>query len=433
MNVWVIDQYADPPDGHATRCFDLSRELVNRGHRVTIFASGFNQYRLREERLHAGETWREGVYDGVKFVWLRTASYKQNNLDRIASMVGYAWRVFWFGRRLRDQPDVIIGSSPPLLAPLSAYGLARAKGCPFVFEVRDLWPQSLVELGGLSRRSPITLALRALEKFLYQRAAKIIMLWPRAHLYTATLGIPGEKVVWIAHVVDFERFKLLKPYSGGSADNFTIMFLGRLGLSNDFEVVLQAARMLQDAEVKGLRFVFVGGGSDTRRLVGRAQELALQNVEFRDPVPKSDIWRAMEQADAFISCWRDLPHYLYGISLNKLCDYMVSGRPVLFGIRAGYDPVEIAKAGITVAPGNPTLLAEAIRKLLALAPSERVQMGLNGIRYVREHHDVSVLADRLEQTLRSCVDENAPCRVPVGPQPIPGKEQCSETIQVTKR
>jgi len=106
---------------------------------------------------------------------------------------------------------------------------------------------------------------------------------------------------------------------------------------------------------------------------------------------------------------------------------------VLFGIRAGYDPVEIAKAGITVAPGNPTLLAEAIRKLLALAPSERVQMGLNGIRYVREHHDVSVLADRLEQTLRSCVDENAPCRVPVGPQPIPGKEQCSETIQVTKR
>jgi glycosyltransferase involved in cell wall biosynthesis len=433
MNVWILDHHADPPDGHATRCFDLSRELVKRRHRVTVFASGFNQYRLREERLRAGERWREGEYEGVKFVWIRTAPYEKNNLDRIASMLGYAWRVFWIGKRFREQPDIIVGSSPHLLAPLSAYGLAWAKRCPFIFEVRDLWPLSLVELGGLSQHSPVTVVLRALEKFLYRRAAKIIMLWPRAHLYTTSLGIPENKVVWIAHVVDFRRFRHLKPYGGGSAGSFTIMYLGRLGLSNDIEVVLQAARALQEAQVDGLRFVFVGGGSGKRLLVDRARELMLQNVEFQDPIPKSEIENVMEQADAFISCLRDIPLYLYGISMNKLCDYMASGRPVILGIKAGHDPVEIAKAGITVAPGNSTLLADAIRRLMAMSASERRQMGLNGIRYVREHHEVSVLADRLERTLKSCIREEASSRASVDRPQTTGKEQCRETIQASKR
>jgi glycosyltransferase involved in cell wall biosynthesis len=125
----------------------------------------------------------------------------------------------------------------------------------------------------------------------------------------------------------------------------------------------------------------------------------LSNMEFRQPVPKREVGRTMGEADAFIYGLRDLPLYRFGISLNKLTDYLASGRPVIFFGRSTYDPVRDAEAGVSVPPGDPEVLADAIERLVALTPRERMEMGERGRRYLEEHHNIPGLAVRLLEVL----------------------------------
>lgn len=399
MNIWILNHYADTPDRQATRTYDLAKALVEKGHQVRVFASSFNHYSLKEERLQPGEGWKAQDCNGVRFIWLKTPAYTRNDWRRVRNMFSYSWRAFWCGSQLAEQPEVIIGVSVHPLAALMAWLLSRFKRSRFFFEVTDLWPQALIDLGMLSEKSPLAWGLWVLEKFLYRRAEKIITLWPHVHLYTTALGIPPDKVIWIPHGVELSRYEELKPYDGLASKTFTIMFLGHHGVHNDLDVILDAAKLLQDCGGTRVRFVFVGDGTDKPRLVQRSKDMKLGNVEFRDVVPKQEIYKMMGEADAFISCWKDISTYRYGISLNKLCDYFAAGRPVLFAINAGYNPVEEAKAGIALPPQNPKALVEGIRKLIAMKPEERIKMGENGFRYVRSHHDIRVLAQKLESSL----------------------------------
>jgi len=134
-------------------------------------------------------------------------------------------------------------------------------------------------------------------------------------------------------------------------------------------------------------------------LIERARSLNLPNVEFPPAVPKREVGRTMGKADAFIYGLRDLPLYRFGISLNKLTDYLAAGRPIIFFGKSTYDPVRDAQAGFSVPPGDPEVLADAIERLVALTPQERMEMGERGRRYLMEHHNIPRLADRLLEVL----------------------------------
>ena len=404
MDIWVLNHYADTPDRQATRTFDLCRELVRRRHRTTVFASGFSHYRLREERLSRGELWKLEQVEGVRFVWIRTPPYQRNDWRRIMNMAAYALRAFRVAARLSEQPDVIIGVTVHPLAPLAAYALARLKRSRFFCEVTDLWPETLIQFEELSSRSPIAWGMRVLEKFLFEKAERIIMLWPHADRYVAELGVSPAKVVWIPHGVPLSRYASVPPYNGRSEGKFTIMFAGGLVRANALDVVLDAAQILQEEEADSIQFVFVGDGADRPRVMNKAAAANLHNVEFRAAVAKHDLWKTLSEADAFILSLNDLPLYQYGVSLNKLCDYMVSGRPILFAGRPAYNPVEEAHAGITVGPTDARALARAAVQLMKMPAEERQRMGRNGLEYVRNHHDIAVLADRLETILQDGPD-----------------------------
>ena len=400
MNIWMLNHYAGTPDTTlATRPYDLSKELVKRGHGVTIFASSFSEYMFKEMRLQCGEGWRVEDCDGIRFIWVRTFPYRGNNWRRVINMLSYAWRAFWIGKGLKEKPDVIIGTCVHPLAVLTAYILSNFKKSRFFFEVTDLWPQTLVDMGALSERNPITWGLRILEKFLYRKAERIITLMPHADDYITNLGISKDKIVWIPQCVDLSRYDGLTQYDGGSSKAFTIMYLGRHGMANALEVILEAAKMEQDEGKNNVRFVFVGGGAEKPNLLKLSKDLGLHNVEFRDQVPKNEISKVMGEADGFILSLRDIPLCRYGISLNKLCDYLVSGRPILFAGNSSNNPVEEAKAGITVSPQNPEALAQAITALVAMKPEERIQMGKNGLEYVKKYYDLRVIASKLERLL----------------------------------
>lgn len=407
MQIWILNHYAGTAESASTRHYDLSTELVKRGHNVTIFSSSFCHETFLEERLESNETWKIQNYDGVDYVWIKTFPYRGNGWRRIINMLSYSWKVVQVGNKLQDGPHAIIGSCVHPFAVLSAYILSRAKKSHFFFEVRDLWPQTLIDMGALSENSPFTLGLRALEKFLYQKAEKIITLLPYADQYICNLGIPREKIIWIPNGANLVRYKNIKRYEGGLSEPFTVMYLGAHGKVNALEVILDAAEVLQHQTRDNIKFVFVGNGPEKPRLIELSSKRCLKNVAFHAFVPKNKISSVMEGADAFIVSLEDLPVYKYGISLNKIFDYLASGRPIVFIGDAANNPVAEANAGICVPPRRPDLLAKALVQFVSLNPAEKIKMGESGLAYLRKYHDIAVLAGKLESVLQSVVSKSA--------------------------
>lgn len=409
MNIWIFNQYAHGPDlPGGTRHYDLGRELVRRGHRVTIFATSFHHYLHRETRLQPGERWKIEDLNGVRFVWIRTPPYWRNDWRRVRNMAIFTLRAWRLGRKLPKlmpevgKPDVVIGSSPHLLTPLAAYKVARSFRVPFVMEVRDLWPQTIIDMGAFGAKHPITKALQALERFLYYRAKRIITLLPLAHAYITALGIPREKIVWIPNGVDLSRF----TYSLSEKCNtsgFTVMYMGAHGYANALDVVIRAAKVVQEKGYNDIQFVLIGSGPEKPALISLARKLELQNVEFLDPVPKDEVPRVLAKAGAAVFVLRDIPLYRYGISLNKLFDYWALAKPIIMVGAPAQNPVEEIRCGLTVPPADSEALAEAVIKLYQMPKEEREAMGRRGREYVEKHHAIPVLADKLEKSLKELV------------------------------
>ena len=399
MNIWVVNHYADPPDRQSTRSYDLAKKLVEHGHQVTIFSAGFSHYSFKEERIRGNQNWIVEDWNGVRFIWLRTFPYRQNDWRRMLNMASFCWRAFWAGLKFGAKPDVISGVSVHPFAALTAWFLSVVKGSRFFVEITDLWPEVLIDFGMLSRNNPVTWMLRALEKFLYRRAERIFMIWPRTEEYVRKLGISPEKVVWLPHLAELSRYSSLKPYEGVIGEQFTIMYLGSFVSFMDMTNILRAAKILQDKGRSEVRFVFVGGGTDKDELANLAFKLKLNNVEFCGLVPKGQIASVMSDADAYVVSLRDVPLLRYGISLNKACDYLASGRPTILAGSPGYDPIAEAHAGISAPANDPPALVAAIERLMSLSPEERVQMGRNGREYVARVHGLDVVAERFERVL----------------------------------
>lgn len=398
MEIWILDHYAGAGDQQATLAYDLGRELVARGDPVTVFSSSFNHYLRRYDRCAGRGPWCVEDHEGVRFVWLRTFPYRTNDWRRLLNMLSYTMLALIRGAVLRPRPDVIIGTCVHPFAPAAAYVLARMMGSRFVYHVTDPWPQILVDMGMLREEELATRALRALERYLFVRAEQILSAWPHFGEYVQRLGL-RKRIVYIPNGGDLSRYRGIPSYRGGDGGPFDLFYLGGHAPYHGLEVVLQAAKILQDRGLDGIRFRFVGDGVAKPGLIELARRLRLRAVEFRDMVPRDRLGSVLGEADALIYVLRDLPTMRYGTSPTKLVDYLASGRPIVYAARARNDPVAEAGAGITVEPERPEALADAIRRLVEMDAAQRIEMGRRGAEYARANYDARVLADRLEHAL----------------------------------
>lgn len=265
-------------------------------------------------------------------------------------------------------------------------------------EVRDLWPQTIIDMGVMGPSHPIIKALQVLERFLYHRATRIITLLPMSHEYITACGISRDKIIWIPNGVDLSRFSRAstKP---ANHDGFQVMYLGAHGQANALDVLLDAARIIQERGLSEIRFVLMGDGPEKPRLIKMAEELGLENVEFRNPVPKSKVPDVLTEANVTVFILNDITLYRYGISLNKLFDYLAAMKPLILAGRPANNPVDAAYCGFTIQPRDPEAMAEAIIRLYEMPQDAREEMGRRGRDYVEKHHDIARLAERLEDTL----------------------------------
>ncbi len=401
-NVWILNHYGQAPvDAGGTRHFHLAEYLLGHSWQVTIIAASFN-HNTGCQRLAYHESSRNEYIEGVPFLWLRTPGYKGNGGKRILNMLAYTWQVLKkTATEKLQRPDVVVGSSVHPFAAVAAFFLSRRFNVPFVFEVRDLWPQTLVDLGRLKDNSFITWALRKMESWLYLNASRIVVLLPFAWQYIVPLGVSKEQIVWIPNGVDLSLFSLPSFSARQPNDVFTLMYLGSHAQADGIENMLRAMKIIKDRNDQlQIKLRLVGDGPMKLKLVALAQELCLSNVSFEQPVAKNQIPAIAVQADAFIVVVLNFPKlYRYGISMNKLYDYLASARPIIIVSNAANNPVVDADAGISVTTANPEDLANAIVKMAEMSVEEREQMGRNGRHYVEQNHSFEMLSAKFAAVL----------------------------------
>ena len=396
--VWILNHYAQEPGGPGgTRHYSLARHLTDNNWRSVVIAAS-TEYNTGRQRLASHERTRLETFDGVPFLWIRDPTYNGNSIGRLVNMLTYSWRS-WLPTTTRGlpRPDVVIGSSVHPFAAVAGLLIARQFGVPFVFEVRDLWPQTLIDMGKLSSTGIPARLMKSLEKWLYRNAARIIVLLPRAQDYIVPLGISINKIVYIPNGVEVGEI----PIPANQSNAFTLMYFGAHGQANGLENVLQALHHLNLHNDKGItiRLRLIGDGPAKPRLLKIAEELKLTNVSFEPPVSKNAISKLASSADAFIFNLIDADVFKYGISSNKLFDYFAASRPIIFCCNAGNNPVAESNSGITVAPNNPKALANAIATLASLPIAERTRMGAAGFEFVKANHSFALLAKRLAVVL----------------------------------
>ena len=403
MHILLIHQAfvaLDEPGG--TRHHELARCLAARGHQVTVIASTVSYLTGKAD---AASSIHEKV-DGGSVTVLRARTYSalhRSFVHRIFSFFSFMASSFLLGLKVR-QVDLVWGTSPPIFQGVTAWCLALLKRVPFLFEVRDLWPAFAIQVGVL--RNPILIRLsRWLERFLYRRAERVMVNSPG--FVEHVQGGGARRVELVPNGVDTAMFD---PYANGIAfrqdhgleGRFVVLYAGAHGLSNDLNIVLQAAqRLLNQPKVS---IVLLGDGKEKPALMAQADESGLTNVHFLPPVPKAGMAEALAAADACLAILKPIPLYAT-VYPNKVFDYMAAGRPVILAIDGVIrQVVEQADGGIFSPPGDPAALAQAILHLME-DPQQARQMGLNARAYVETHFDRAALALHLAEIVEGMEKE----------------------------
>lgn len=360
MRVIVIEQYSQPRDqGGGTRHVDLFDRLD--GWDTTFVASNVSHY-----------TGKAYSTSDQRFVLVPIPTYSGNGAMR---MIG--WGIFAveaIASTLTKPAEVVYGSSPQLLAALAGLVVARLKGVPFVMEVRDLWPESIVAMGHLREGSFVHRMLVALEGALYRGAEKIVVVTPGWEDHFAEFGVDPANVVAISNgteAADFDvledREELRREYG---IDGYTAVYAGAHGPANRVDLTLDAAERLRDVS-----FLMIGSGAKKQWAIDEARKRGLSNVEFRDPIPKAELPRLLKACDVGLHVIAPLKVLEKGMSPNKLFDYLAAGLPVVSN--AAYPLRRVAVDGEVGAMVGPEGLVQGIERVRAADDETRAQWAVN--------------------------------------------------------
>lgn len=401
MNILLINHYAGSPHhGMEFRPYYLAREWVRMGHSVQIVAGSYSHIRARQPEMN-GAPVKDELLDGIGYRWYATPPYAGNGVARVRSMLSFLWHLWRDGEKLAREfkPDLVIASSTYPMDIWPARRIARLSGARLVYEVHDLWPLSPMELGGMSRWHPFILWVQMAEDYAYRHADKVVSLLPKALDHMRSRGMAADKFVYVPNGVDEGEWKAPAPLPADVVERLKglkargrpiVAYVGTHGLANALDVLIDAARLLQDeAEI-----LLVGTGPERERLLARVHQENLGNVTMLPAVPKQTIPVLLAEVDmAYMGAFPS-PLYRFGISFNKMMDYMMAGRPIVNAIQSGNDPVTETQCGITVPPGDVAAVAQAISDLARLTPPERATMGQRGRAFILQNQTYAVLARR---------------------------------------
>jgi glycosyltransferase involved in cell wall biosynthesis len=389
MKILYVSQYFPPEMGApAARAAELSQHWANAGHEVTVLTGFPNhptgavppEYRKQFRRLVTREA-RAGV--NVVRTWLLPFPNRKA-YERMLNYSSFCISAAATGLFL-SRPDVVIASSPQLLVGLSGWWLAACKRAPFVFEVRDLWPESLAAVGMGDSNSALHRLLAKIAGFLYRRSDRVVVVTPAFEDYLAECwAVPREKISVIENGVETDLFAP-DPATGlrkelGVENKFVVSYIGTMGMAHALETMISAAARLQQTNPE-IVFLMVGEGSDKERIAALARERGLNNLRFVDQQPREKIPAFIGASDVCLVLLKKTELFKTVIP-SKMLEFMACARPVILGVEGQARAILTeARAGIAVDPENPDALAQAICHLAANREQAR-ELGQNGREYI---------------------------------------------------
>ena len=407
MHILLIHQaFASIDEPGGTRHHEFARFLAARGEKVTVITSPVSYLTGGLPEANSFSVNDPMEQGGVEILRARTyPALHRSFFHRILAFVSFMVSSFFMGLRVRNV-DLVWGTSPPIFQGLTAWTLARLKRVPFLFEVRDLWPDFAIAVGVLHNRTLIRLSIW-LEHFLYRRADLVMVNSPGFVAHVTARG--ARRVEFVPNGADPRMFTPLDRGAAFRSANhlegkFVVLYAGAHGLSNDLGVVLEAAGILQGQPATAeVTIIFLGDGKEKSNLQKQAAFMELTNVLFLPPVPKTEMAAVLAGADACLAILKPIDEYKTTYP-NKVFDYMAAGRPVVLAIDGVIrEVVEAAGCGIFAQPGDPSALAEAIRSLAGDKEQAR-SMGLRGPAYLEQHFNRSTLAEKLVDILNGLVN-----------------------------
>lgn len=401
--IWLINQYASTPDtGYGGRNYYLGKELAKQGYKVYLIAAGYTHL-LRQLPSLKKEYLIEKIDDNFNFVWLNTPRYAgANDKKRILNWFLFSFKLLKLPNIIPEQPDVILYSSPSLIPYLGALRLAKKHGVRLIWDIRDIWPLTLTELTGTSKYHPFILIHQWIENLACKKSNFIVSNWPFAIKHLEKHGADSNRFLWIPNGFCKDEFNNQEELpevvrNKLPTGKFIIGYTGTLGQANAIQSILDTARITNNDQ--SIHYVLVGSGRLEKDINEFININKLENITVIESIPKKQIPVMLNCFDVCYVGFNRSPLYEYGSSLNKLAEYFMSGKPILYSIDSPFKPVDEAGAGITVPAEDPQAIADAIYKLKDMTLAERAYMGANGRKAALEIYEYGMLANKLEKVM----------------------------------
>ena len=406
MNILLINHYAGCIEyGMEYRPYYMAQEWIKMGHKVTVASSSFSHLRSTQPDIKNDLTTE--YIDEIEYVWLKGPSYAGNGIGRVLNMLTFIQKLYSYKNFfIEKNPNVVIASSTYPLDIYPARSIAKASGAKLVFEVHDLWPLSPMELGNMSKWHPFIMVMQKAENDAYKYADKVVSMLPKTLQHMVEHGMCSDKFVYIPNGISIDEWNKQKQeipkehteiLDNLHEQGYTVIgYAGSHGIANALHIAIEAAKKL---EHENIAFVFVGKGPEKESLEAVTAINCLKNVFWLPPVNKECIPELLDNMDMLYIGWSKNSLYRFGISPNKLMDYMMAGKPIVHSVSAGNDPVAECGCGISVEAENPDKLADAILEMMKKTSAEREKMGRRGYEYVTKNHDYQVLAKRFIDNL----------------------------------
>ena len=404
MNILLIHQYfLEKNDGGGSRFNEMVKLWNNSGHNITVI-SGMVHYStgLKPQKYSGKLFYRDdNYYSNTDVVRCHVSqNYNTNFLGRLWGYLSFVCSGTWGGLfKVKKKHDIILVTSPPLFVGIVAYILSKIKKIPFIFEIRDLWPESAIDTGVLKNKFLIKTSLR-FEKFMYSKAQKINVLTPAFKKSLEIKGVDPEKICFIPNAADFKLAEAtLKSFNPkkfrtqlGLEKKFVITYVGAHGVANHLIQIIDVAQKLIGTNVI---FQFIGDGMKKLELMTRVNDLKLnEHFRFVDNIPKNQVFKYILSSDVGTSILKKADTFKT-IYSNKTFDYMSCKKPILLLIDGvSRELVESAKCGIYAEPENTEHITRAIQKLMTLDKRELDSLGESGYNYAKKYFDREKLANQ---------------------------------------
>lgn len=407
MNIWCISKYASTPkQGFAARIFYLAKEFAKDGHNSLLIMSDSNHL---AKFPHTEKEYNFDNVDGVNVIWTKNIKYNLTaSIRRVISWFDFEASLFRLDRKHLPRPDVIIVSSLSLLSIFYGYYLKRKYKAVLVFEVRDIWPLTLIAEGGFNKYHPLCIFLSFVEKFGYKKADLIVGTMPKLDEHIRkTLGYErpffcsplGFDPAVMSSRLENKDFNFVSSFP---KDKFIIGYAGSMGISNNLDSFIDAIQQMSTH--LDIHFVLVGAGD--KREEFELKISTQENVTFLPRIPPEQVPIFLDNCDLLYLSTHDSEVWDYGQSMNKVVEYMYAGKPVVASYSGYPSMLNEAGSGFFVPPNNSRALSDTFLKVFSKSKGDRNEMGAKGKAWIKENRTYNKLAQEYLSELRSLVKSN---------------------------